>query len=140
MTLAERIARLSKLEKAAAPVVSAYLNTRWTDEHQRERTRLFVKGELRRAREGGLAEGLATALDWIEAEAEAVVSQATHDDAQGVALFACPGLGLREVIPVRAALENLVVVGDRPFLGPLAAALATRRPCWWCSSMRRVRG
>jgi hypothetical protein len=128
MTLTEQIARLSKLEMTGAPVVSAYLNTRWTDEHQRERTRLFVKGELRRAREGGLTEGLATALDWVEAEAEAVVSQASHADAQGVALFACPGLGLREVIPVRAALENLVVVGDRPFLGPLVAALADAPP------------
>jgi peptide subunit release factor 1 (eRF1) len=128
MMLAERIARLSKLETTGAPVVSAYLNTRWTDEHQRERTRLFVKGELRRAREGVLTEGLASALDWIGAEAEAVVSQARHDDAQGVALFACPGLGLREMIPVRAALENLVVVGDRPFLGPLVAALADAPP------------
>jgi peptide subunit release factor 1 (eRF1) len=32
------------------------------------------------------------------------------------------------VIPVRAALENLVVVGDRPFLGPLTAALADAPP------------
>jgi Bacterial archaeo-eukaryotic release factor family 10 len=124
MTLAERIVRLSRLEDATGPVVSVYLNTRWTDEHQRERTRLFLKGELRRAREGNPTEGMANALDWVEAEVEAVISQASHGDAHGVALFACPALHLREVIPVRASLENALVVADRPFLRPLAAALA----------------
>ncbi len=126
MTLAEQIARLSKLEQTGAPVVSAYLNTQWTDEHQRERTRLFVKGEIRRARATGLA-GLAKALDWIEAQAEAILSP-SHAKAHGVALFACPDVGLREMISVRAPLENMVVVGDRPFLGPLAAALAEAPP------------
>ncbi len=122
MTLAEQIVRLSKLKASTGPVVSVYLNTRWTDEHQRERTRLFLKGELRRAREASPGEGWADALDWIETEGEALISQASHADARGVALFACPALGLREVIPVRAPLENAVVVADRPFLRPLAAA------------------
>ncbi|HEX2501999.1 MAG TPA: hypothetical protein VHO73_11120, partial [Methylomirabilota bacterium] len=122
MTLAEQIVRLSKLRASTGPVVSVYLNTRWTDEHQRERTRLFLKGELHRAREASPEEGWADALDWIETEGEALISQAIHADARGVALFACPALGLREVIPVRAPLENAVVVADRPFLRPLAAA------------------
>lgn len=128
MTLAEQIIRLSKLKESTGPVVSVYLNTRWTDEHQRERTRLFLKGELHRAREASLAEGLADAFDWIETEGEALISQASHADAHGVALFACPALGLREVISVRAPLENAVVVADRPFLRPLAAALGERPP------------
>jgi peptide chain release factor subunit 1 len=127
MTLVEQIARLSKLEPTGAPVVSAYLNTRWTDEHQRERTRIFVKGEVHRARARGLV-GLVSALDWIEAQVEAIVSQASHANAHGVALFACPDVGLREVISVRAPLENRIVVNDRPFLGPLAAALAEDPP------------
>jgi peptide subunit release factor 1 (eRF1) len=128
MTLAEQIVRLSKLTEATGPVVSVYLNTRWTDEHQRERTRLFLKGELRRAREVSRAEGLGSALDWIETEGEALISQASHADAHGVALFACPALRLREVISVRAPLENAVVVADRPFLRPLAAAVAETPP------------
>jgi peptide subunit release factor 1 (eRF1) len=102
--------------------VSVYLNTRWTDEHQRERTRLFLKGELHRAREASPGKSLSDALDWVETEGEALIGQASHADARGVALFACPALGLREVIPVRAPLENAVVVADRPFLRPLAAA------------------
>ena len=54
--MAEQIVRLSKLKASTGPVVSVYLNTRWTDEHQRERTRLFLKGELRRAREASPGE------------------------------------------------------------------------------------
>jgi hypothetical protein len=91
MTLADQIARLSKPTESTGPVVSVYLNTRWTDEHQRERTRLFLKGELRRARQGSLAEGLGSALDWIQTEAEALIAQADHAAAHGVALFAGPG-------------------------------------------------
>jgi hypothetical protein len=128
MTLAEQIVRLSKLNASAGPVVSVYLNTRWADERQRERTRLFLKGELHRAREASPGEGLADALDWIETEGEALISQASHADAHGVALFVCPALGLREVIPVRAPLENAFVVAGRPFLRPLAAAVGETPP------------
>jgi peptide subunit release factor 1 (eRF1) len=118
------MARLGKLKASGAPVVSVYLNTRWADEHQRERTRVFLRGELRRAREGHPAAGLAAALDWIQAEGEAVIGQAAHPDAHGVALFASSAQGLREVIPVRVPVENAFVVANTPFLRPLAAALA----------------
>ena len=59
MTLTERIARISALTDADGSVVSVYLDTRWTDEHQRERTRLFLKTELHRARLAHRAEALA---------------------------------------------------------------------------------
>jgi peptide chain release factor subunit 1 len=128
MMLAGQVARLSRLQHTTGPVVSAYLNTQWTDEHQRERTRLFLKGELRRIRAGGLVNSMAAALDWVEAEADAIISQASHTGAHGVALFACPALGLREVISVRGSLENTLVVADRPFLRPLAAVLGESPP------------
>jgi hypothetical protein len=128
MTLADQIARLSKPTESTGPVVSVYLNTRWTDEHQRERTRLFLKGELRRARQGSLAEGLGSALDWIQTEAEALIAQADHAAAHGVALFAGPTPDLREVVPVRVPLENAFVVAGSPFLRPLAAAAAETPP------------
>jgi peptide subunit release factor 1 (eRF1) len=100
------------------------LNTRWADQHQRERTRLFLKGELRRSREANSAADLAAAFDWIQAEGEALISQANHPDAHSVALFAGRARGLREVLPVRVPVENAFVVADGPFLGPLVAALA----------------
>jgi len=42
-----RLAELAKLPPAARPVVSVYLNTRWADEDQRERVRIFLKNNLR---------------------------------------------------------------------------------------------
>jgi peptide chain release factor subunit 1 len=128
MTLAEHLRRLSRLKKPAGPVVSVYLDTRWTDEHQRERARLFLKGKLRHARDARPSEGLAGALDWIEREGEALISQAERPDAHGVALFAGSSPGLRETVPVRSSLENAFVVAESPFLGPLAAAAAETPP------------
>jgi len=42
-----------------------------------------------------------------------------------VALFACGGLGLREILPVRVPFDDAFVVADVPFLRPLAAVLGT---------------
>jgi len=128
MTLTDQVARLARLHDAAGPVVSVYLNTAWTDERQRERTRLFLKGELRRIRAEGPADGVAAALDWVEAEAEAIIGRTSHAGAHGVAIFAGPTASLREVISVRAPLENALVVADRPLLRPLAAALGEAPP------------
>ena len=48
-----RLATLAKIAPGRHRVVSVYLNTRWSDEQQRERVRIFLKNELRRARELG---------------------------------------------------------------------------------------
>jgi Bacterial archaeo-eukaryotic release factor family 10 len=122
VTLAGQIVHLSKLNDSTGPVISVYLDTRWTDEHQRERTRLFLKTELNHARQAHPAEGLARAFDWIDTEGMALIGQSTGVETHGVALFACPALGLREVIRLRVPLENTFVVADRPFLRPLAVA------------------
>jgi hypothetical protein len=123
MELRDRLTALARIETAPTPVVSVYLSTRWADEQQRERARIFLKGELRRAREAGGLRADATDLDWVESEGESVIGQARFPDAHGVAFFACQGLALREVLAVRAAFENRLVVAATPFLLPLAAAL-----------------
>jgi hypothetical protein len=99
-------------------VVSVYLNTRWTDEHQRERTRVCLKTELRRAHEARPPQGLADALNWIETEGEALISQASRVDTHGVALFACPALGLREVISLSGSPGKLAFVRSAPVSAP----------------------
>lgn len=119
--IAARLARLQGLPETRSGIVSVYLNTRWSDEHQRDRVRVFLTGELRRARENGVA--AADDLDWIEREGRALVAQAELTDAHGVALFACQALGLREVIPVRAPFEERFVVAGRPDLNPLVGLL-----------------
>jgi peptide subunit release factor 1 (eRF1) len=120
MQLRERVNALARLGGATSPVVSVYLDTRWTDEHQRGRVRVFLKNGLREARTGAGAE-LRADLDWIEEQGERLVEQAMRPDADGVALFACNPLGLREVLTVRVPFENTFVVAERPLLTPLAA-------------------
>lgn len=118
-----RLQALARIGQAPGPVVSVYLNTRWADEHQRERVRVFLKQELRKARAGATDPALAADLDWVEREAAALVDQAAVPEADGVALFACQALGLREVLPVRVPFEDAFVVGPAPHLRPLAAVL-----------------
>jgi peptide subunit release factor 1 (eRF1) len=104
-----------------------YLDTRWTDEHQRERVRIFLKNEMSKA--GAMAAGqLAAEQAWIDAQGERLIAQRLYPDAQGVALFACESLGLRETIPLRVPFENTFVVANTPHLRPLAAALEAAPP------------
>ena len=119
--IATRLAQLRVLPVQPG-VVSVYLNTRWSDEHQRGRTRVFLTGEVRRAREAGVA--APDDLDWVEREGEALVAQAKPPDAKGVALFACAAVGLREVIRARVPFRERFVVGERPDLGMLFELLA----------------
>ena len=121
-SLRDRLTELVRIESAPTRVVSVYLNTRWGDEHG-ERARIFLKNELRRAREPGGLSASSSDLDWIETEGAALISQTRFPDAHGVALFACHGLSLREVVAVRMPFEDRLVVAARPFLLPLAAVL-----------------
>src|SRR3990172_2718076 len=110
MELKARLAELARVKSTAPPVVSVYLNTRWEDEHQRDRVRLFLKNELRRARQGAGPPCAEPDLEWIEAQGEALVSQERLQGARGVAMFACGTAGLREVLHVRVPFENALVL------------------------------
>ena len=114
---------LARITPGAAPVISVYLDTRWSDEHQRERVRVFVKNESRKA--AAMAGGqLAPDLAWIESQAEQLVTQTLYPDAAGVALFASEARGLRETIPLAGACPDSFLVADTPRLRPLVDALA----------------
>jgi Bacterial archaeo-eukaryotic release factor family 10 len=117
-----RLVELAKLPPAARPVVSVYLNTRWTDEAQLERVRIFLKNHLRQARAAAEPRPSDDDLDWIEAQGQQLAEGALLPEASGVALFA-GGDGLREMLPVRAAFADAFIVNARPHLRPLAAAL-----------------
>lgn len=126
MDLKARLGRLARLVSTECPVVSVFLNTRWADEHQRDRVRVFLKNHVRDARARASA-ALEADLDWVQAEAEAIIGQTRFTDARGVALFACRALGLREVLPVRVPLEDAFVLNDTPYLKPLLT-VAERTP------------
>jgi peptide subunit release factor 1 (eRF1) len=121
--LTARLRTLSRMAPAPSPVVSVYLNTHWRDEHQRERARVFLKNELRRARVGATAE-LEADLAWVERQGEALVEKSDAcPNARAAALFACRSAGLREVLPLRAPVDDFFVVGAGPHLRRLAALL-----------------
>jgi peptide subunit release factor 1 (eRF1) len=121
--LAARVEELARITRAPSPVVSVYLDTLWSDEHQRDRVRVFLAEEIRKARAAGKPAELLADLDWVAEQGEALIAQAQHPDAHGVVLFACGPLGLREVLPVRAAVDDLFVVADAPYVRRLVELL-----------------
>ncbi len=123
MDISARLTALAKITRAASPVVSVYLNTRWADEHQRDRVRVFLKKEIRKAGRASGGKEIIRDLEWIQAEGESLIGQARFPDAHGVALFACHALELREVLPVRM-----------PRFSALWRRRGTRSPPRWLSS------
>jgi peptide subunit release factor 1 (eRF1) len=113
---------LARSEPGDAPVISVYLDTRWGDEHQRDRVRTFVKNEVRRA--AAMAVGrLDDDLAWITTEVEALVRQATHPEAAGVAMFAGGPDPYRIVVPSAVPFADTFAVSDRARLRPFVVAL-----------------
>lgn len=128
MALRERLVELARLGPAPTPVVSVYLDTRWTDEHQRDRVRIFLKNELAAARHAARPRAADADLDWVEAQGEALLGQTRTPEAAGAAVFACGTRGLREVIASRAPFENTFAVAEAPLLRPLAEVCETAAP------------
>lgn len=122
MDIKQEIVELSLTPTCPTPALSVFLDTRWIDEHQRDRARAFVEAELRRAAGADLPP-LEDDLRWIGARVQAITAQAELVGAGGVALFACTPVGLRRVLAVRVAFTNAVVLGPRPRLRPLVEAL-----------------
>lgn len=128
METRERLVELSRMVSHETPVVSLYLDTRWADEHQRERARVFLKNALRSARDRSDRAALAADLDWLGTQGERVIAQIDHPGARGVAFFACAAIGLRQTVAVYLPFEDAFVLGDRPFLAPLARLVESLRP------------
>lgn len=118
--LVRRLTRLAKMTTEGAPVVSVYLDTRWRDEHQRDRVRVFLRHEIRSARARADGARLSQDLDWIEEQGKLMIDQERCPGARGVALFSCRTLGLREVFAVAVPFRPLFVVAALPLLTPLA--------------------
>ncbi|HUO62813.1 MAG TPA: Vms1/Ankzf1 family peptidyl-tRNA hydrolase [Terriglobales bacterium] len=123
MDLQTRMNELSRVTKSEAPVVSVYLDTRWSDEHQRNRVRIFLKNEVAKAREASGRRAAAADLAWIQSAGDELISQVAAPDTRGVAIFACASAGLRELLRLRVPFDDTFVVDDTPFLGPLAEAV-----------------
>jgi peptide subunit release factor 1 (eRF1) len=117
-----KLTELARLAPARQPVISVYLDTRWTDEHQRDRVRVFLENERRKA--AAMAAGSLDAdLAWVTRQGERLVRQEIHPDAHGVALFAGGAAGLRETMPCAVPFTDRFIVGDTPCLRPMIEAL-----------------
>jgi hypothetical protein len=117
-----KLRELARRGPGLTPVVSVYLDTRWTDEHQRGRVRAFLKNEMRKA--AAMASGKLDAdLAWIAAQGERLVGQELHLGAAGIAMFVDGAANLREVLPFAVPFTDTFVVGERPYLRPLVDAL-----------------
>lgn len=120
--LAERVKELAGIAPSETPVVSVYLDAHWKDEQQRERTRVFLKNELAKARDSAGGAHLAVDLDWIRGEAETLIGRQRTPDVLGVALFAGWGGGGR-----RPRHPGRPVVRRRQGIGGAASAARTYR-------------
>ena len=49
MNMRNEIKKLARIEEGPYPFCSLYLNTKWDDEQQRERIRLFTKNQMKKA-------------------------------------------------------------------------------------------
>jgi hypothetical protein len=120
--VASKLHELARVEAGLTPVVSVYLDTRWTDEHQRERVRIFLKEEARKAA-AMAAGGLDAELAWITAQGERIVRQDLHPERAGAALFAGGTATLREIVQMSLPFADSFSVDDLPRLRPLVTAL-----------------
>jgi peptide subunit release factor 1 (eRF1) len=120
--LAAKLHELARAKPGGAPVISVYLDTRWSDEHQRDRVRIFLKNELRKAAAMGAGQ-LDAELAWLNAEGERLVGQESHPETAGVAMFAGGPASWRESLRCAVPFTDSVTVADTPRLRPLVQAL-----------------
>lgn len=117
-----RLQMLARTTPGMAPIISVYLDTRWSDEHQRERVRIFLKNEIRKAAAMSVGQ-LEADLGWIAAQGERLVGQEVHPDISGVGMFAGGPSRLREVLPLAVPFSDSFTVASTPRLRPLVTAL-----------------
>jgi hypothetical protein len=123
MDMRNEIKKLARLEEAPYPFFSLYLNTKWDDEQQRERIRLFTKNQLKKA-----LDSFRDREDWrnalikdqqqIERYVEGLVRR-VYEEMNGMAIFSCSGSGTFFTYPSIISFENECFISDVPILRPL---------------------
>jgi peptide chain release factor subunit 1 len=124
MEMKNEIKKLAHFEETAYPFLSLYLNTKWDDEQQRERIRLFTKNQLKRA-----YDQFKDREDWrnalikdqqqIERYVEGLVRRVYNEEMNGIAIFSCSGTGTFLTYPSIISIDNECFISDLPVLRPL---------------------
>ncbi len=124
MEIRTEIKKLARMEEGHFPFISLYLNTKWEDEQQRERIRLFTKNELKKG-----YDQLKDQEEWrkhfiedqqrIEKHVERLVRRADEEGVNGMAIFSCSKAKLFYTYPSIIPYENQFFLSDLPVLKPL---------------------
>jgi len=124
MDMRSEIKKLARLGQTPFPFLSLYLNTKWDDEQQRERIRLFTKNQLKRT-----YDQFKDREDWqdtfikdqqqIERYVEGLVRRVYNEEMNGIAIFSCSGTGTFLTYPSIISFQNECFISDFPILRPL---------------------
>jgi peptide chain release factor subunit 1 len=124
MEMRSEIRKLARLEEGPYPFLSLYLNTKWDDEQQRERIRLFTKNQLKKS-----YDQIKEREDWrkafledqklIERYVEGLVRRAYDEEVKGLAIFSCTGAKTFLTYPSVIPFENAFFLSALPSLRPL---------------------
>jgi len=124
MEMRSEIRKLARLEEGPYPFLSLYLNTKWDDEQQRERIRLFTKNQLKKS-----YDQIKQQEDWrkafledqklIERYVEGLVRRAHDEEVKGLAIFSCTGAKTFLTYPSVIPFENAFFLSALPSLQPL---------------------
>jgi hypothetical protein len=117
MRLVEELRRLAEVRGWGGPVVSVYVGTRWVDEVERERLRIFWNEQRRELLRRGADEGV---LVQLGQEIDSLTHALKQTLPVSVAFFAGPKHFER--IPIACRVQNSAYVGARPRLIGLAQA------------------
>ncbi|OGP71200.1 MAG: hypothetical protein A2W09_06260 [Deltaproteobacteria bacterium RBG_16_50_11] len=124
MDMRNEIKKLARMEEGGSPFLSLYLNTKWVDEQQRERIRLFTKNQLKKG-----YDQLKGQEEWrknfvedqrlIEKYVEGLVRRAYDEGVHGFAIFSCSGAKTFLTYPSMVPFENEFFLSALPMLRPL---------------------
>ena len=124
MDIKKEIRKLAKIPETDYPFLSLYLNTKWEDEKQRGRVRLFVKNELKEAQksikeEEKIRKSLQNDSEKVQRYIEGLIHRAYDERFKGIAIFACSGI--RAFIIYRSSIpfENQFTISSKPSLRQL---------------------
>jgi peptide chain release factor subunit 1 len=124
MEMRSEIKRLARVDEGPYPFLSLYLNTKWDDEQQRERIRLFTKNQLKKG-----YDQLKERDEWrkayaedqkaVERYVEGLVRRSYEEGVHGFAIFSCSGTETFLTYPSVIPFENVFYLSSLPALRPL---------------------
>ncbi len=122
--LRRALSELCGVRSDAEPIVTLYLDTRWNDEKQRERARVFVSDAVHQAlathRQHPQRDALERTLRRVAESAAEHHGQPADGEGQGLAIVACDSLELWRVLSAPRPFTDQLSVDARPHLVQLA--------------------